>query len=71
MRPVVAGLGIGVALSAGATGVLATWVVGLPAWDPIVALVATGVLGAAAALGCWFPVQRALRIDPAIVLRQE
>jgi predicted permease len=71
MLPVAAGVGIGVALSAVATGVLTKWVVGLPAWDPVVASLATGIIGAAATLGCWLPVQRALRVDPAIVLRQE
>jgi ABC-type antimicrobial peptide transport system permease subunit len=70
-RPVAAGFGIGVALSAVATGVLTKWVVGLPAWDPVVAILATGILGAAATLGCWLPMQRALRVDPAIVLRHE
>jgi predicted permease len=71
MLPVAAGVGVGVALSAVATGVLTMWVVGLPAWDPVVASLATCILGAAASLGCWLPVQRALRVDPAIVLRQE
>lgn len=71
MRPVAAGVGIGVALSAVATGALAKWIVGLPAWDPVVAILATGILGAAATFGCWLPTQRALRVDPATVLRQE
>lgn len=71
LRLIAAGVGIGLALSAGATGLLTTQIVGLPAWDPVVVMVATGVLGAAAALGCWLPMQRALRIDPAIVLKQE
>jgi ABC-type antimicrobial peptide transport system permease subunit len=71
MRPVAAGVGVGVALSAVVTGVLSQWVVGLSAWDPVVAAVAAGILGAAATAGCWLPVQRALRVDPAIVLRQE
>ena len=71
MRPVAAGVGIGVALSAVATGVLAKWVVGLPAWDLTVVSLATGILGAAATVGGWLPVQRALRVDPATVLRQE
>jgi putative ABC transport system permease protein len=69
MRPVAAG--VGVALSAVATGVLSKWVVGLPAWDLTVVSVATGILGAAAAVGGWLPVQRAHRGDPATVLRQE
>jgi ABC-type antimicrobial peptide transport system permease subunit len=71
MRPVAAGVGIGLALSAVATGVLTKWVVGLPAWDPVVAILAIAILGAAATFGCWLPVQRAMRVDPAIVLRQE
>jgi hypothetical protein len=60
-----------VALSAVATGVLTKWVVGLAAWDPVVAILASGILGAAATLGCWGPMQRALRVDPAMVLRHE
>jgi ABC-type antimicrobial peptide transport system permease subunit len=71
MRPIAAGVTIGVALSAVATGLLTKWVVGLAAWDPVVAILATGILGAAASFGCWLPVRRALRVDPAIVLRQD
>jgi predicted permease len=71
LRPVAAGVGVGLALSAGATGFLTTRIVGLPAWDPVVVMAAIGVLGAASALGCWFPMLRALRTDPAVVLRQE
>jgi ABC-type antimicrobial peptide transport system permease subunit len=71
LRPVAAGVGVGLALSAVATRLLSRWVVGLSGWDPLVASLATGTLVAAATAGCWFPVRRALRVDPAIVLRQE
>ncbi|MGE0813843.1 MAG: ADOP family duplicated permease [Vicinamibacterales bacterium] len=71
IRPVAAGVAVGVALSAVATGMLTKWVVGLPAWDPVVAILATGILGASATCGCWLPVRRALQVDPAIVLRQD
>jgi ABC-type antimicrobial peptide transport system permease subunit len=65
------GVGVGLALSAGATRFLTTQVAGVQALDPLVVLIATGVLSVAATCGCWFPMRRALRIEPAIVLRQE
>lgn len=69
--PVAVGLGVGLALSAGVTAFLNTRIVGLPAWDALAVMIAIGVLGAACVLGCWFPMLRALRTDPAVVLRQE
>ncbi|HQZ38359.1 MAG TPA: ABC transporter permease [Vicinamibacterales bacterium] len=71
MKPFAAGVGVGLALSAGATGFLSTRIVGLASWDPVVLMAAIGALGATSALGCWFPMLRALRTDPAVVLRQE
>lgn len=71
VRPFAAGVGVGLALSLGSTAFLTTRIVGLPAWDPAVVMAAIGVLGAASALGCWFPMLRALRTDPALVLRLE
>ena len=71
LRSMAMGLGVGLVLSAGATRFLTTHIAGVQAWDPLVVTLATGVLAIAAACGYWFPVRRALRIDPAIVLRQE
>ena len=71
LRSMAMGVGVGLVLSAGATRFLTTHVAGVQAWDPLVVTLATGVLAIAAACGYWFPVRRALRIDPAIMLRQE
>ena len=71
LRPMAVGVGAGLVLSAGATRFLTTHVAGVQAWDPLVVTLAMTVLAVAAACGYWFPVRRALRVDPAIVLRQE
>lgn len=71
LRPMAVGVGVGLVLSAGATRFLTAHIAGVQACDPLVVLLATGVLAATATCGCWFPMRRALRIDPAIVLRQE
>jgi ABC-type antimicrobial peptide transport system permease subunit len=71
LRTMAVGAGVGLVLSAGAARLLTSQIVGVQAWDPLVVMLATAVLAAAAACGHWLPVRRALRIAPAIVLRQE
>ena len=71
LRFLAMGVGVGLGLSTAAMRFLTTHIAGVQAWDPLVMTLATGVLAVAAACGYWFPVRRALRIDPAIVLRQE
>jgi hypothetical protein len=39
--------------------------------DPMTYVVTFGVLALAAALGCWIPARRAMRVDPAVALRHE
>jgi putative ABC transport system permease protein len=51
--------------------VLKTVLVGVSPSDPLALAVASGVLALAAALGCWIPALRALRVDPAVALRHE
>jgi ABC-type antimicrobial peptide transport system permease subunit len=71
MRPVVAGLiiGIGVALALGR--LLKAMLFEIRPADPRVFAGVVVVLGAAAALACFAPARRATRIDPAISLRYE
>jgi len=71
VRSLALGAGVGLVLSAGAARLLATHIAGVQVSDPLVATLATAVLAVAATCGYWFPVRRALRVDPAIVLRQE
>ena len=71
LRPMAVGVGVGLVLSAGATRFLTTHLAGAYPWDPLVVTLATAVLAVAATCGCWVPVRRALRVDPAIVLREE
>jgi ABC-type antimicrobial peptide transport system permease subunit len=71
LRSLALGVGVGLVLSAGAARLLAAHIAGVRVSEPLVATLATAVLAVAAICGYWFPVRRALRVDPAIVLRQE
>jgi ABC-type antimicrobial peptide transport system permease subunit len=71
MAPLAAGMGIGLAASFAVNQVLKTVLVGVSPSDPLALAVASGVLALAAALGCWIPALRALRVDPAVALRHE
>ncbi|HEX5431346.1 MAG TPA: ABC transporter permease [Bryobacteraceae bacterium] len=62
---------VGVAISFALTRVIASFLWGVTATDPLTyALVILG-MAAVAVLACYLPAQRALRIDPAIALRRE
>ena len=71
LRPMAVGVGVGLVLSAGTARFLTTHFAGVQVWDSLVVTLTTGVLAISATCGYWFPLRRALRIDPAIVLRQE
>jgi putative ABC transport system permease protein len=71
MLPTGIGIGVGILGAAATTSLLRNVLVGTDALDPIAFLFAAVVLGAAAALACYFPALRATRIDPAIILRME
>ncbi len=64
---VLAGLGVSLA----ATRFLGTLVFGVSPTDPLTFATASAVLMLVAILAHWFPVRRALRIDPATALRAE
>jgi ABC-type antimicrobial peptide transport system permease subunit len=44
---------------------------GIEPWDPLSQAVTIALLCAVAAAATWIPIRRAMRVDPAIVLRTE
>jgi predicted permease len=69
LRPVTAGLAIGVVGVAALGRLLATQLYGVSALDPRVLAAAAATLGVVGLLACLIPARRATRIDPAIALR--
>ena len=70
LRPVVIGLVAGTAAAFWLSQVTASLLYGVTATDPVTFITAVGGLLLAAALACYGPARRALRIDPAAALRE-
>jgi predicted permease len=71
LKLVVAGLAIGVGLAAGLSRFLSTLLVNTGALDPLAYVSASLLLVIVAALGCYVPARRAVRVDPMVALRCE
>ncbi len=71
LRPVTAGLAIGVAGVAVLGRLLATQLYGVSALDPRALAAAASTLGVVGLIACLVPARRAMRIDPAIALRTD
>jgi ABC-type antimicrobial peptide transport system permease subunit len=71
MRQLAIGLAIGLAAAIPATRLLRSALVQVSPNDPGILAVASLILIAAAALGCWIPARRAVRVDPVFALRHE
>ncbi len=71
LKLVLTGLAIGVALSAGLSRFLASLLVNTGALDPLAYASASVLLVAVAALACYIPARRAMRVDPIVALRYE
>ena len=71
LKLVVAGLAIGVGLAAGLSRFLSTLLVNTGALDPLAYVSASLLLVIVAALGCYVPARRAVRVDPMVALRYE
>jgi putative ABC transport system permease protein len=69
--PVAVGLTIGLVMSLAMTRLLQSMLVGVSPTDPTTLGLAALVLIVAAALGCWVPARRALRVSPVVALRQD
>lgn len=68
-RPVLAGLGAGVALSLIVTPLLRSGLYGMSPFDPIVYLEIAAILLASSLVATWIPAARATRVEPARTLR--
>jgi ABC-type antimicrobial peptide transport system permease subunit len=71
LLPLAIGLAIGLVGSLGVNRLLQSQLVAVSPGDPLTYVIATAVLAAAAALGCWIPARRAMSLDPLVALRQQ
>ena len=71
LRPLMYGLAIGLPLAFGVTRLLRAVLAGVSPGDPLTFLAAGAVLTLAGVAGCAIPARRAVRVDPAVVLRCE
>jgi len=69
LRLVTAGLALGIVLALALTRYLSSQLYGVSATDPVTIMGVTVLLGALAALACWLPATRALRMDPVAAMR--
>ena len=51
--------------------ILASWLPGVTAFEPLPIAVATLVLATVAAIACYLPARRAARVDPMVALRSD
>ena len=71
MRPVAAGVAVGVAGALALTRFMATLLFGVTPTDPVTFATVAMLLAATAATASYIPARRATRVDPVTVLRQE
>lgn len=71
LRPILVGAAIGLAGGLAATRVLAGFLYGIPATDPVTFVGAPLLLAGVGALAAWMPARRAARLAPNEVLRAE
>jgi predicted permease len=71
MRPVVAGIAIGVAASAAVSTILVNMLFGLSPHDPLSFVLVPAILFTIALAACYVPARRALTVEPTTALRTE
>ena len=71
LRVTIAGIAIGLLISALASRLLATLLQGVSPTDALTWSSAVGVWLAVALVACWLPARRATRVEPVVALREE
>ena len=71
LRPTIIGLGLGIAGALAVSRLLASLLFGVRPADPVTYGLAAAMLLLTAAVACYLPVRRALRVDPIMALREE
>jgi putative ABC transport system permease protein len=71
LRPVLAGLAIGIAAALMSTRLIQQWLFSTSATDPLVLAGVAIAIGAAGVIASWLPARRAASADPVAALRQD
>jgi predicted permease len=71
MRPVVAGLGVGIVAAILAGRLISSLLFGVEAYDALTLIVVAAVITAVGLAACYVPARRAARVDPMVALRRE
>ena len=71
MQLAIAGVVLGIGAAFGLTRLIASFLFGVKAWDPVVFVTVPVILSAVALAAVWLPATRASRLDPMAALRVE